>query len=61
MEPALSLAAKDFEFSDPKVARIKAAIETCDSYRANVDRRWLQPLLLNIVRGSPDHREHVHG
>jgi hypothetical protein len=28
--PALSLAAKEFEFSDPEVARIKAAIETWD-------------------------------
>src|SRR5450759_4644354 len=29
--PALSLAAKSFEFSDPEAARIKAAIETWDS------------------------------
>jgi hypothetical protein len=42
---ALSLAAKEFEFSDPEVVRIKAAIETWDSYGANADRRWLQPLV----------------
>ncbi len=43
--PALSLPAKDFEFSDPELARVKAAIQTWDSYGANADRRWLQPLV----------------
>ena len=43
--PALSLPVKEFEFSDPEVARIKAAIQTWDSYGANADRRWLQPLV----------------
>ena len=43
--PALSIPAKDFEFTDPEVARIKAAIQTWDSYAANTDRRWLEPLL----------------
>ena len=43
--PALSLPAKDFEFSDPEVARIKAAIETWDAYGAAADRRWLEPLV----------------
>ena len=42
---ALSLAAREFEFSDPEVARIKAAIEKWDSYGANADRRWLEPLV----------------
>ena len=42
---ALSLPAKDFEFSDLEVARIKAAIETWDSYGVSADRRWLQPLV----------------
>ena len=41
----LSLPAKDFEFSDLEVARIKAAIETWDSYGANADRHWLEPML----------------
>jgi len=45
LNPALSLAAKNFEFPNPEVARIKAAIETRDSYGANADRRWLQPLV----------------
>jgi hypothetical protein len=51
--PALSLAAKNFEFSDPEVARIKAAIETWDSYGANADRRWLQPLVETLFSAQP--------
>ena len=43
--PALSLPAKEFEFTDPEVARIKAAIQTWDSYGVAADRRWLEPLL----------------
>ena len=42
---SLSTLAKDFEFSDPEVARIKAAIQMWDSYGASADRRWLQPLV----------------
>jgi len=42
---ALSIPAKDFEFTDPEVARIKAAIQTWNSYAVNADRRWLQPLM----------------
>ena len=36
---ALSIPAKDFEFTDPEVARIKAAIQTWNSYAVNADRR----------------------
>lgn len=43
--PALSLPAKEFEFTDPEIARIKAALQTWDSYGVNADRRWLQPLV----------------
>jgi hypothetical protein len=49
--PALSLPAKEFEFPDLEVVRIKAAIETWDSYGANVDRRWLEPLV-NLMFSS---------
>ena len=42
---SLSIPAKDFEFSDVEVARIKAALHTWDSYAASADRRWLEPLL----------------
>jgi|SRR5579871_272615 len=42
---ALSIPAKDFEFTEPEVTRIKAAVQTWNSYGANADRRWLQPLI----------------
>lgn len=51
--PALSIPAKAFEFTDPEVARIKAAIETCDTYGANADRRWLQPLVEMLFPSQP--------
>ena len=51
--PAHSLLAKDFEFSDHEIARIKAAIETWDSYGANADRRWLQPLVQTLFSAQP--------
>ena len=51
--PTLSIPAKDFEFPDPEVARIKAAIETWDSYGANADRRWLQPLVETLFPAQP--------
>ncbi len=43
--PDRSIPAKDFEFSDPEVSRMKAAIQTWDSYGVAADRRWLQPLV----------------
>jgi hypothetical protein len=52
--PALSIPAKDFEFTDPEVARIKAAIQMWDSYGANADRRWLQPLVETLFPTQPN-------
>ena len=43
--PTLSIPAKEFELTDLEIARIKAAIQTWDSYGAGADRRWLQPLV----------------
>lgn len=43
--PALTLPPKEFELTDSEVARIKAAIETWDSYGVKADRWWLEPLL----------------
>ncbi|MEO8370618.1 MAG: hypothetical protein ABI806_15650 [Candidatus Solibacter sp.] len=40
---ALSLPGKEFEFSGPETARIRSALQTCESYAAGGDRRWLQP------------------
>lgn len=43
--PTLSLPAREFEFSDHEFARIKASIQTWDSYGVSADRGWLEPLL----------------
>ena len=51
--PTRSIPAKDFEFSDPEVARMKAAIQTWDSYGVNADRRWLQPLVETLFSAEP--------
>lgn len=51
--PERSIPAKDFEFSDHEIARIKAAIETWDSYGANADRRWLEPLVETLFPVGP--------
>ena len=50
--PTLSIPAQDFEFSDVETARIKAAIQTWDSYAASADRRWLEPLLDKLFRAA---------
>ena len=51
--PARSLPHQDFEFSDVETARIKAAIQTWDSYTAGADRRWLQPLVEALFSTEP--------
>jgi hypothetical protein len=43
--PSLSISAKEFEFTEVELGRIKAAIETCANYGAAPDRRWLEPLI----------------
>jgi len=52
--PALFIPARDFEFSDPEVARIRAALQTWDSYGVAADRHWLQPIVDEMF--SPDPR-----
>jgi hypothetical protein len=51
--PALSIPAKEFEFTEPEVARIRAAVQTWDSYGANADRRWLKPLVETLFPTEP--------
>jgi hypothetical protein len=51
--PDRSVAAKDFEFTDAEIARIKAAIQTWDSYGVNADRRWLKPLVETLFSAEP--------
>lgn len=51
---ALSIPGREFEFTDAEVARIKAALQTWDSYGVNADRRWLEPviqMLLSLPEG----------
>ena len=51
--PALSIPAKEFEFTEAEVARIRAALQTWDSYGVAADRKWLQPLLDLLFRDEP--------
>lgn len=50
--PALSIPSKEFEFTDPEAARIKASVEAWHGYGANADRRWLEPLLAGLSAGA---------
>jgi hypothetical protein len=52
--PALSIPAKEFEFTGAEAARIKAALQTWDSYGAAADRRWLQPLVETLFSTEPE-------
>ncbi len=47
--PALSIPAKEFEFTEPEIARIRAAVEAWNSYGAAADRCWLEPLLAAVL------------
>jgi hypothetical protein len=51
---ALAIPAKDFEFTDPEVARIKAALLTWDSYGVGADRRWLEPLMAALFAAETE-------
>ena len=59
--PALSLPSRKFEFSDPEAARIKAALQTWDSYGVGNDRHWLQPLLDILFAVEPHQRDVASG
>jgi hypothetical protein len=50
--PVRSIPAKDFEFVDGELARIKAAIQRWDSYTVGADRRWLEPLVSSLFPGG---------
>ena|ERR1035437_6327870 len=47
--PSLKLPAKEFEFTEAEVARIRTALETWDGFQANPDRGWLEPLLASLL------------
>lgn len=42
---ARSIPVKQFDFNDMELARIKAALQTWDSYGVAADRSWLEPML----------------
>jgi hypothetical protein len=50
---SLSIPAKEFEFGDAEVARIKAAVQTWTSYGVNTDRSWLQPVIEALFLEAP--------
>jgi len=43
--PERSIPPKEFDFTEPEVARIKAALEAWHSYGAAADRYWLEPII----------------
>ncbi len=51
--PSLSIPAKNFEFSDLELARVRAALQNWDGYTATTDRHWLEPLIAILF--SADH------
>jgi len=49
--PALSIPAREIEFTDAEATRIKAAIESWHAYQAKADRHWLESLLHDLLAG----------
>lgn len=51
--PALSIRAKAYEFTDMEVGRIRSALQTWHSYGAAADRRWLEPVVQALLPDTP--------
>ena len=51
--PAFSIPVKEFDFADAEVARMKVAIEIWNHYGATADRRWLEPLVNELLSAEP--------
>ena len=51
--PALSLPAKEYSFSDMELARVRSALGGWDGFWATADRHWLEPLLRAITLPDP--------
>ena len=50
---SLSIPAKEIEFTDSEISRIRGAIETWAQYGTASDRRWLEPLVDLLVKPEP--------
>jgi hypothetical protein len=46
--PALSIPAKEIDFCEAELARLRASVDTWDGYNVSRDRVWLEPLLMLI-------------
>jgi hypothetical protein len=51
--PSLSVPAREVDFTDTELARIKAVIEVWSGYGVSADRRWLGPLLILLFESEP--------
>jgi hypothetical protein len=45
---------RDFGFTEAQIARIHMALGTWASFGADADRRWLEPLLRDLVSGDSE-------
>lgn len=50
---SLSIPAKEIEFTDSEISRIRGAIKTWAQYGTASDRRWLEPLVDLLVKPEP--------
>jgi hypothetical protein len=54
--PALSIPAEEFDFTEAELARIRAVLESWANYGVKADRRWLEPLLTALCLPDPGQR-----
>ena len=52
-DPSRCVALQHYEFADAEICRIKIAIESCESFAASLDRRWLEPLIAQLFLSEP--------
>jgi len=50
---ALYLPPKEYDFNDAEVARLKAGLQTWESYGVAADRRWLEPIVEAVFSLAP--------
>jgi len=52
-KPEYTVPVGEFELPDSEAVRIRAAVETWDSYSVNADRGWLEPALNALALHKP--------